>query len=121
MNIQDNYSLENNIKPLNYDYDLYKPLSPKINQNDYVRYKTLQTENSSDEINLLKTKLEDKKLKLRQMKSEYESIFQENSDLKYKINEIEKKFVEDLSNQNRQSQREKDLIEIIKKLEDEVG
>lgn len=121
MNIQDNYSFESSTKPLNYDYDLYKPLSPKLNQNDYVRYRTLQTENSNDEVNIMKSKLEEKKIKLKEMQVKIDSLIEENSSLKNKLSELEKKFIEDLSNENRQTQRERDLIEIIKKIEEEVS
>ncbi len=120
MNIQDNYLLEKSTdnKPLNYDYDLYKPISPKLNNsNDCVRYKTLPTESSHDEVNILKAKLETKKLRLREMKSQFENVCEENATLKFKLAELERKF----GGTQREGNKERELVEIIRQLEQEVS
>jgi hypothetical protein len=58
--------------------------------------------------------LETKKLRLREMKSQFENVCEENATLKLKLAEIERKSVGGLRD-------ERELLEIIRHLEEEVS
>ena len=117
MNIQDNFSPESNA--LNYDYDLYKPLTPKLSQtkpSECEQYKTLP----HDDTRSLKAKLETKKLRLREMRTQFENVCEENASLKFRLAELERGKSSQTSQEKRFFEKEKELVAILQRLEDEV-
>lgn len=121
MQIHQDYSIENTLPN-------FKSPFTSIQEDDYEILMTKKSTQVNDEVNVLKAKLETKKLRLREMSKQFDSLCEENAALKYKLNEFEKfkaKMGEKIDNLQHNSnihyvERERELIENIQKLEEEV-
>jgi uncharacterized protein involved in exopolysaccharide biosynthesis len=119
----------------------YKSQTIQVN-NELDRYKTYQSYQSTNHtsskeddistVNTLKAKLETKKLRLREMKKQFENVLEENANLKFKLAEMEKyksslnERIQSYEQENNfksydfKVDRERDFINTINQLEHDV-
>jgi hypothetical protein len=122
MQIHQDYSIENTLPN-------FKSPFTSIQEDDYEILMSKKSTQVNDEVNILKAKLETKKLRLREMTKQFDSLCEENAHLKYKLNEYEKlkskmgEKMEHLQHNSNQQyvERERELIENLHKLEEEVN
>ena len=120
MQIHQDYSIENTLPN-------FKSPFTSIQEDDYDILMTKKSTQVNDEVNVLKAKLETKKLRLREMTKQFDSLCEENASLKYKLNEYEKfkakmgEKIEYLQHNNQYAERERELIANLRKLEEEVN
>lgn len=126
-NLTDHSSdLKKKISNLNYDYSSYMTLPMTTKHFD-----SPPTLSTKSEINDLKGKLEEKCLRLREVKKQFENVCEENVHLKSKLKELEKfKQVvgekldyfemENTSNDMKYVNRDREMMITIKDLEEEV-
>jgi len=126
-----NHSKISNLSP----YTGIKSATINVTDSEFDRYKTFhsntKTEGEKDEVNILRAKLETKKLRLRELKKQFENICEENANLKFKISDLERykqtvsekfeNFERDGKNHDkRYAEREREFINTIQHLEEEV-
>lgn len=121
------YQFKSQTIPSNNDLDRYKSYESYQSTNH-----TFSKEDDLSTINALKAKLETKKLRMREMKKNYESILEENAHLKFKLKEMEKykssyseilngyEQVNNVKSSDFKVDRERDFVNTIDRLEHDV-
>lgn len=121
------YQFKSQTIPSNNDLDRYKSYESHQSTNH-----TFSKEDDLSTVNALKAKLETKKLRMREMKKNYECILEENAHLKFKLNEMEKykssyseilhgyEQVNNVKSSDFKVDRERDFVNTIDRLEHDV-